>query len=55
VDALEGVLEEDLAELWRWREEHADGEVFEGALTDGSRGGRAGMILGEELLVGKGV
>lgn len=46
VDALEGRLEAELRELWRWREEAVDG--FETA-EDGSRGGRRGMVLQDEV------
>jgi len=52
---MEGVLEEELAELWRWRDVQGNEEGFEGAITDGNRGGKVGMILGEEMLVGKSV
>lgn len=52
VDALQGQLDPELAELWRWRTEEdlkkdMDGDVFLGC-DDGSRAGRKGMILAEE-------
>jgi len=46
VDAIEGVLEEELNELWRWREERIEGDW---TTEDGSRGGRRGMVLGVEM------
>ena len=47
VDALGRTLEEELRGRWRWREEAGvDG------CEDGSRGGKPGMVLGEEM--GKG-
>lgn len=44
VAAIEGRLEEELAELWGWREKV---EPFNGT-DDGSRGGKRGLILEEE-------
>ncbi len=46
VHAMEGCLEPELRELWRWREEGV--ERFEAA-DDGSRGGRKGMRLWDEV------
>lgn len=46
VDGVEGVLEGELRELWRWREERVKGGWW---TDDGSRGGRRGMVLGEEM------
>ena len=45
VDAIEGILEEDLRDLWRWRDEM---EEFDG-MQDGTRGGKRGMTLRAEL------
>jgi len=47
VDAIGGTLEEGLRKRWRWRE-----EVGVDACEDGSRGGKPGMVLRDEL--GKG-
>lgn len=51
-DALQGKLDPQLAELWRWRTEEdlkreTAGKDFWGC-DDGSRAGRKGMILAEE-------
>lgn len=46
VDAVEGGLEKDLAGLWAWPRRGVEG--FTGT-EDGSRGGRRGMILREEM------
>ena len=53
VATLERKVEPELAEIWRWRSgaelrEILDGKEFT-ACADGSRGGRRGMILAEEL------
>jgi sarcosine oxidase / L-pipecolate oxidase len=45
VDAIEGQLERDLQNLWRWREEIP--VTFNGA-DDGTRGGNRDMILDHE-------
>lgn len=47
VDAVEGRLEHELKELWKWKEEAS--LAFDGA-DDGTRGGRRGMILQKEHL-----
>ncbi|KEF60412.1 uncharacterized protein A1O9_01973 [Exophiala aquamarina CBS 119918] len=52
VDALEGNLDPELAEIWRWKTEEelkaeTAGQEFLGC-DDGSRAGRKGMILAEE-------
>jgi sarcosine oxidase/L-pipecolate oxidase len=52
VDALQGKLDPQLAEIWRWRtdeelQQETAGEEFLGC-DDGSRAGRKGMILDEE-------
>lgn len=47
VDALEGTLEADLRELWKWPEAKSKDE-FEGT-EDGSRSGMKGLLLMEEL------
>ncbi|RJE22066.1 hypothetical protein PHISCL_05613 [Aspergillus sclerotialis] len=47
VDALEGTLEADLRELWKWPEAKSKDE-FEGT-EDGSRSGTKGLLLMEEL------
>lgn len=46
VDGIEGRLEKELGELWAWPRRGVEG--FRGT-EDGSRGGRRGMILGEEM------
>lgn len=46
VDAVEGGLEGELGELWRWREERVEGDW---STEDGSRGGRRGMVLEVEM------
>lgn len=46
VDGIEGRLEKELGELWAWPRRGVEG--FTGT-EDGSRGGRRGMILGEEM------
>jgi len=48
VDAIGGWVERELVALWGWREGRVEVVVTE----DGSRGGRRGMVLGEEM--GKG-
>lgn len=50
VAAVEGRLEGELAELWRWREENV--EPFRGT-EDGSRGGERGAVLEEEWTKGE--
>lgn len=50
VAAIEGRLDEELAELWKWREK---AEPFTGT-EDGSRGGKRGLILEEEWKKGEG-
>lgn len=45
VDALEGKLDKELQELWCWKKEAP--RDFEAA-TDGTRGGKRGMILEDE-------
>ncbi len=55
VAALEGTLEPELRELWRWRGDgEAVEEVFETA-GDGSRGGPRGMSLHVEREVWEGL
>ncbi|EAW09589.1 NAD(P)/FAD-dependent oxidoreductase [Aspergillus clavatus NRRL 1] len=49
VDALEGNLEPELRELWRWRDAVGPA-AFEG---DGSRSGAQGLLLMEELAKGR--
>ena len=46
VDAVEGKLEQDLKHSWRWREETVSDFV---GCDDGSRAGRRGMLLEEEM------
>lgn len=46
MDGIEGRLEKELGELWAWPRRGVEG--FRGT-EDGSRGGRRGMILGEEM------
>ena len=53
VDAIQGNLEPELKRLWRWRTDEelkteTDGKELIGC-DDGSRAGRKGMILDEEL------
>ncbi|ETI25601.1 hypothetical protein G647_02375 [Cladophialophora carrionii CBS 160.54] len=57
VAAMEGKVEPELAEIWRWRSEEelkevirrqGEGEEFI-ACADGSRGGPKGMLLAEEM------
>ena len=50
VDAVEGKLEDELKDLWRWRE----GRRGEWVTEDGSRGGRKGMRWEEEMARGSG-
>lgn len=45
VDAIEGRLDPELRDLWRWKLESP--EIFQGT-DDGTRGGRRGMILEQE-------
>lgn len=49
VAAMEGRLDEELAQLWRWREK---AEPFTGT-EDGSRGGKRGLIFEEEWTKGE--
>ena len=58
VAAIERKVEPELAEIWRWRSEEelkevircgTDGEVEFIACADGSRSGRKGMLLSDEL------
>jgi sarcosine oxidase/L-pipecolate oxidase len=58
VAAIEGKVEPELAEIWRWRSEEELKEVIrrEGdggeefiTCADGSRGGPKGMLLSEEM------
>ena len=58
VAAIEKTLEPEFAGIWRWRSEEelkevvrsgGDGEEEFIACVDGSRGGRKGMVLGEEM------
>lgn len=44
-DAIEGRLDPELRDLWRWKIESP--ATFQGT-NDGSRGGRRGMILEQE-------
>ncbi|KIW16548.1 hypothetical protein PV08_03736 [Exophiala spinifera] len=44
-DSIEGKLDHTLQELWRWREDIT--AVFQGT-SDGTRGGRRGMVFQEE-------
>ena len=46
IDAVEGTLNPDLRESWRWREQPMADFV---GCEDGSRAGRKSMILDEEL------
>lgn len=48
-DAIEGRLEEEYRSLWRWRDDLP--AQFAG-VDDGTRGGRRGMILEQELSTG---
>ena len=47
VDAVEGKLDPELKELWKWKEEGPPG--FDG-VDDGARGGPRGMVLEKEQL-----
>ncbi len=56
--AIEKRVEPELADIWRWRSEEELKEVIRGGLdggeefiacADGSRSGRKGMILAEEM------
>ncbi|OQV02535.1 hypothetical protein CLAIMM_07721 [Cladophialophora immunda] len=49
VDAIDGELDQDLQQLWRWRE--AAPGPWSGT-DDGTRGGRRGMILNDEIEAG---
>ncbi|EXJ57363.1 hypothetical protein A1O7_07710 [Cladophialophora yegresii CBS 114405] len=57
VAAIEGKVEPELAEIWRWRSEDELKEVMRSqgggeefiACADGSRGGPKGMLLAEEM------
>jgi sarcosine oxidase/L-pipecolate oxidase len=52
VDALEGRLDAELQQLWKWPEQRHTVEGKGGkfvATKDGSRSGRIGMILRDEL------
>lgn len=57
LDAIEGNLDPEYKEMWRWpedgevRKRFADGSDFQECL-DGSRGGPQGMLLAEELYKG---
>ena len=57
ISAIEGNLDPELAEIWRWRSpEELSGVVGGGefiACEDGSRAGRKGMILEEERRKGR--
>jgi sarcosine oxidase/L-pipecolate oxidase len=46
VDALEGTLEPELRELWAWPQEQQSSSFV---TNDGSRSGRKGMVLADEL------
>lgn len=46
VDAVEGCLEPEFRQLWRWNEEAVDG--FQ-TTEDESRGGKKGMNMYEEV------
>ena len=48
MDAIEGNLEQELQNLWKWREDVP--MAFEGT-KDGTRGGKRGMLLENELQV----
>lgn len=47
VDAMEGTLDPELQNLWKWPEAK-DAGVFEGT-EDGSRSGQKALVLMEEL------
>lgn len=47
VDALEGTLDAELSELWKWPEARSEAE-FDGT-EDGSRSGFKGLVLMDEL------
>jgi len=54
VAAIQGTLEPELAEIWRWRSDEevrdaigGDGEFV--SCEDGSRSGPRGMVLEEEM------
>ncbi|ODM19145.1 hypothetical protein SI65_05762 [Aspergillus cristatus] len=51
VDAMEGTLEPELRDLWKWPEAKG-ADVFEGT-EDGSRSGQKGLLLMEELAKSK--
>ena len=46
VDAVEGRLEKELRELWAWPRRAVEGST---GTEDGTRGGRRGMVLREEM------
>lgn len=48
---MEGTLELELRDLWKWPEAK-DADVFEGT-EDGSRSGQKGLLLMEELAKSK--
>lgn len=50
VDAIEGKLELELQELWKWPNLEGNKQQIEfDGIDDGTRFGRKGMILAEEL------
>lgn len=51
VNALEGKLDMELQKLWEWPAQHDKTQIEEGYVVtkDGSRSGKIGMILREEL------
>ncbi|KAI9873562.1 MAG: hypothetical protein M1830_010854, partial [Pleopsidium flavum] len=50
VDAIAGELDGELEGLWRWKGERGVG--VDVVTEDGSRGGRKGMVLGVEMVMG---
>ncbi len=56
VDAIQGKLDPELAKEWRWRSEDELARLVgpEGFISceDGSRAGRVGMLLDEEMTKG---
>ena len=49
---LEGTIEEELGELWRWRGDEEIEKEWEDGEGDGSRGGRKGMLWETEMAKG---
>jgi sarcosine oxidase / L-pipecolate oxidase len=49
VDAIQGCLEAELREIWRWKKKRENSVQGFWTTQDESRGGRRGMVLQEEM------